>query len=212
MLLRKYNHSCILLEKKDKKLLIDPGLFCFLDGLKPEDIPKPDVVLITHSHADHCDPEILKKICKPTTQVFSNKEVRDMLAKQGVQCTEIPSGEERTIEGFSVKAIDLPHGVLPIPAVQNTGFLIDNTVLHPGDSLEAGITPKVLLLNIAGPTVRRIDAVESARLIKPKIVIPIHDSTLKNWMLEREYATLEKLLGAEGIEIKKLNVGDFLEA
>ncbi|MBI3115325.1 MAG: MBL fold metallo-hydrolase, partial [Candidatus Kerfeldbacteria bacterium] len=56
MTITKYLHSCVLLEEDGFKLLFDPGTFVFVEGLfKPADLPKPDVVLITHGHPDHYD-------------------------------------------------------------------------------------------------------------------------------------------------------------
>jgi L-ascorbate metabolism protein UlaG (beta-lactamase superfamily) len=62
MQIKKYLHSCILIEESGKKLLFDPGAFVFIEGkFKPEEIVPVDVVVVTHSHPDHFFPEALKE-------------------------------------------------------------------------------------------------------------------------------------------------------
>jgi L-ascorbate metabolism protein UlaG (beta-lactamase superfamily) len=64
--------------------------------------------------------------------------------------------------------------------VQNTGFYIDETLFYPGDSFH---NPKkditILALPVAGPWMKLEEAIEYAKLIKPKVVFPVHDGMLR---------------------------------
>ena len=63
MKITKYPQSCILVETKGKKILIDPGTYVYEQtDIKPEDFKDIDVISVTHKHSDHCFPEALKII------------------------------------------------------------------------------------------------------------------------------------------------------
>ena len=55
MLLTKFTHSCVRLEKDGAVLVIDPGTFSEVE----EALRGADTVLITHEHPDHYDAERL---------------------------------------------------------------------------------------------------------------------------------------------------------
>ena len=51
MLLTKFSHSCVRLEKDGAVLVVDPGTFSEVE----EALDGADTVLVTHVHPDHCD-------------------------------------------------------------------------------------------------------------------------------------------------------------
>ena len=197
MIIKKYGHSCLVLEKHGKRLLIDPGMFCFLEGLSPKDIGAVDVIILTHSHPDHYYPPALKEILQlNSATIFASQQIADLLQKEQLSCKVIQPTQEVSACGFHIKAIHAPHGCMPVEVPHNNAYLIDDAVLHPGDSLEiASIQCKVLALPIAGPWLRLIDALDVAKQIRPAVVIPIHDAIIKNFMLERIYGMCTTTLG-----------------
>lgn len=75
MKITKLPQSCLLIETKEKKILVDPGKLKYKDEYF--DIwNNADTILITHKHADHCNTEILEKINKNIT-IYSTKEVQE---------------------------------------------------------------------------------------------------------------------------------------
>ncbi len=210
MRITKFGHSCFMLEKEGEKLLIDPGAFCFIEGiLKPEDIPTPDVVLITHTHLDHCDPAALKKIIKKQTLVLANHEVCEVLAENKIPCEEISGGHTRSVHDFDIHAINCQHVPIFAKLPENTAFLIDGTFLHPGDSTTIhGIDCRVVLLPI-GPYASPIESAKMARLLMPDIVIPCHDAALKQFLLERMIKGIETVL--PGVKIVTLKQSESFE-
>ena len=197
MMIKKYLHSCLLLEKNGKRILIDPGIFSFIEGrLKPEDIGDVAAILITHKHADHFDSGILKKFLSfKRARIFTIEEIGTLLQQDGIEYERVKPGDALTIEGFQVNVFAAPHGRLPIPVPDNVAFLVDQ-VLHPGDSFfPAGVdTCEVLALPVAGPWATLSDAVELVDRLKPKHVIPIHDAIIKDFMLTRIYDLMLKPL------------------
>jgi L-ascorbate metabolism protein UlaG (beta-lactamase superfamily) len=181
MHIKKIAHSCVLIEDKGKKLLFDPGTYAFDDGIhKPEQLSDVDLVLITHEHADHLSPEAIKTIIKNGAKIVTNASAAAKLKEQGITATVIGSGKRIQVEGFTIEAIDCPHGELPFPAPTNTGFVINDKIFNPGDCLPKN-APKtdVLLVPIAGPFLKLTDAIAFVKATKPHIVIPVHEAVLK---------------------------------
>ena len=75
MKITKFPQSCLLIETKDKKILIDPGKLKY----KEEYFNiwnNVDAILITHKHPDHCNTEILEKI-NSNIKIYSTQEVQE---------------------------------------------------------------------------------------------------------------------------------------
>ena len=221
MTIKKYLHSCILIEENGKRLLIDPGLFSFIEGkLKPEDIGGVDVILITHKHADHYYPEAMKKIlAQKVALILANEEVGALLAKESsphgeiLPYEEIKAGDTKNIAGFTIEALAAPHGQIPGETPQNLAFLINRRILHPGDSLDVkrASPGDVLFLPVVAPWLRLVDALGFADTLKPKKVIPIHDAIMKDFMLERIYAMCANHFTKQGIDFHSLQLEEKLE-
>ena len=185
MIIRKFLHSCILVEENGKKLLFDPGTFSFLEKkLKPEDLGLVDVIVLTHLHPDHYFPEALKTIIslKPAT-IVTHEEIGKLLKEEGLSCETIKAGETKQVAGFTIEAFEAPHGCLPMPIPHNLAYLINGKILHPGDSFEIkDLKPcEVICLPLAGPWATLTEAVNFAKKMKPKTVIPIHDGIIKDF-------------------------------
>ncbi len=215
MIVKKFLHSCILLEEGGKKLLIDPGWFCFIENkIKPEDIGAVDVILLTHRHPDHFYPEALKYFVSHGAGIITNPEISELLKKEGIDSEIISSGEIKNLDNFIIQAFDAPHGCLPTEVPHNLAFLINNKVLHPGDSFEVRGLEKteILLLPIFGPWATLTDSLEFAKKLKPKIAVPIHDATIKDFMLERMYNNVYKpFLEKNKIGFRPLALGELLD-
>lgn len=215
MIIKKFLHSCILIEEAGKKLLIDPGRFSFIENaVKPEDIGPVDVVILTHKHPDHYSPEALKALyaLRPFT-IVANTDVGEMLLRDGFQYESIRAGEEGNVNGFLIEPLVAPHELIPAESVQNSAYLINDKFIHTGDSLTvSGISScEVLALPVAGPWLKLVEAIELAYLLKPKIVIPIHDWIIKDVMLDRIYAMCQNKFESHGIAFKPLKLGEKLE-
>ena len=73
MKITKYPQSCLLVETKGKKILIDPGTLKYKEEYF--DVwNSVDIILITHKHPDHCNTEILEKI-NDNIKIYSTQEV-----------------------------------------------------------------------------------------------------------------------------------------
>lgn len=182
MKITKYPQSAILIEDyKGKRILIDPGSYCYDEKFTPESWGKIDILLFTHIHSDHFMPEVavtLKKI-NPDIFIASNGEVCAELAKENIQCKTLKPEEIVDQDDIKIKGTRSIHGNLPNgkPKPDVIGFLIDEMFYHPGDTIYLEEKPyaDVVFVPICGVVVMNvIDAAKFVSDINPKIAIPIH--------------------------------------
>lgn len=212
MTITKYLHSCLLVEEHGKRLLIDPGTFSFIEGmLKPEEIPTPEAILITHEHPDHFFPDALRYYIGQGAQLSSNASVVTKCREQQLSARALAVGSATDLAGFRVETIGAPHGDLPIPKPENVGYVINGKFFHFGDSLQpelAGKHVEILALPVAAPWLRLKDALELAVALKPQMAIPVHDAFIKPFFLTRIYEICLKYLEAHNITFSPLGIGE----
>lgn len=196
-----------MLEKDSERILIDPGKFCFIEEqVDPGEFSGISAIFLTHYHPDHIHEEALGTILENNSgaAVYTNEKGRTELAENGLSAEVFESGR-RAIAGFVVEAIDAPHAaILGEEPPQNTAYLFDQQVLHPGDSysenLYAYANSKVLCLPLMAPWATEIDTAEFAEKLGPNKVIPIHDGYAKDFFLEQRYINFDKHFSAKGVE------------
>jgi L-ascorbate metabolism protein UlaG (beta-lactamase superfamily) len=174
MQVTKYPQSCLIVEVNGRRLLIDPGIFVTA-AYVPEDLGQIDAVLYTHRHPDHVDTDLAGTLRERGIELFGNADVCELLGPDRV--TEIADGQRFEAAGIEVAAHDLPHVELVdgSPGPPNTGFVIADTLFHPGDGLEiSGVSARALALPIAGPSISFRDAYKMVERIGAQTVVPMH--------------------------------------
>ena len=122
-------HSTVLIKLYDKWIITDPvlmdriGLYFFGGSLGPsritppaltvEEIPKPDIILLSHAHMDHMDYPTLKAISEKypnqidvITAYLTMDVIEDLEWKS---LTEIDWGESIKIHGIEFTALEVKH-------------------------------------------------------------------------------------------------------
>ncbi|WP_052668622.1 MBL fold metallo-hydrolase [Nitriliruptor alkaliphilus] len=176
MKVTKYPQSCLVVETSDgARLLIDPGE-PFTAHVDVETVFPLDGVLVTHRHADHLDAAAARRLLERGIPLFSGADVATALADhEGI--STVAGGQLVTVAEVSVQVFDLPH--MPMvdgtPGPPNLGFLVDERLLHPGDSKDVvGLVAEVLAVPIAGPSLSSHDAYRMVRSVRASAAIPIH--------------------------------------
>lgn len=210
MKITKLGHCCLVIEINGLTILTDPGMWT----TEQNQVKGVDVVLITHEHADHLHLESLKIVLanNPQAAVYTNTSVGKILAEAGISHQVIDKGATTTIKDVLLESFECPHEpvYLTVPMPQNTGYRIDGKLFYPGDSFTNPHVPvEFLALPVAGPWLRLEQAVDFAKLLKPKKCFPIHDGMLKIFGPFHEIPN--RLLAAEGIDFVPLLPGDNFE-
>ncbi|MGW4774863.1 MBL fold metallo-hydrolase [Nocardia sp. NPDC004278] len=180
MQLTKFGHACVRMDKPDCRLAVDPG------GLtEPEALADVDAVLVTHEHFDHFSEEALRRAAERNRalRIWTNTAVAARLTGLGDRVTAVGAGEAFTAAGFEVKVYGTWHAVIhpDIPQVGNIGFLVDDTVFHPGDAFTVPDTPVgTLLLPVHGPWSTTGQLIDYVREVSPAQTYAIHDGALND--------------------------------
>lgn len=203
MRLLKFGHACVRLEKGDRALVIDPGGWS-----EPEALDDAAAVLITHEHPDHLDVDKLRAVSAP---VFTNASVAEQLGDLGGRVTVVGADEDLEIAGFRVLTRGETHALIhpDIPRIANTGYLIDETVFHPGDSFtRPGDHVDTLLVPVYAPWLRLAEAIDFVRDAAPGRAMAIHDGMLN----DNGFSVVDRLMGSmSGTDYVRLQTGAAVE-
>ncbi len=178
MQITKFGHSCILLDDGTAKVLFDPGSWSEVPEISV------DAIIITHVHPDHLSGETIQKLQKvnPQLRIITNGEVVAELAKLQIEAEIVEQGKSTTVQTFQVQAFGNQHAIIhpELPVFQNTGYLINGTILHPGDALlEINQPVHVLLLPVAAPWSKVAETLDYISATRAHTYVPIHDGFLK---------------------------------
>src|SRR3954466_13336616 len=179
MELTKYGHSCIRLDEGERALAIDPGVFSDV----PEALDGATAVLITHEHPDHIDADTLRRAAGRDSRmrIFAPAPVAESLADLGEQVVTVGPGETFEAGGFAVRTFGGQHALIhpTIPVVPNVGYLVEDSVYHPGDALIVPPVPVSLLLApLHAPWSKTAEVIDFVVAVRAPRAVGIHDALL----------------------------------
>lgn len=195
--------SCVRVVTDDGATLFDPGFHTFLEGeVDLESIGDVTRVMITHEHGDHVHPEFVKWLVDrgEDVTVYSNQAVADLLQSLDIEVVvDVPNG---------VSVEDVLHAKVASGAQPpNRSFTIDDLFTHPGDSREPTNTAPVLALPLITPWGSATGAVEFARRLRPKQIVPIHDFYMSESGRSWTRNMVRSVLADDGIEVVDIDWG-----
>jgi L-ascorbate metabolism protein UlaG (beta-lactamase superfamily) len=172
-------HASFEIKAGNKTIYIDP-----YEGEYKE---RADLLLISHSHDDHCNPLKIKKIIDENTLVIAPA---DCVSKIGGKVKSLKPEERVFVEDIKVEAVEAYNykrfrspGHPFHPKGFGVGYHVTigkKTIYHAGDT---DFIPEMrnlrnvylALLPSGGTyTMDNLEAAEAALAIKPKFVIPMH--------------------------------------
>ncbi len=188
-------HSTVLMAEQEFTILTDPFFSPSFLRLKRqrlparriEELPSIDLILISHTHPDHCDYGALEKLSK-SSRVIMPRGTAHKVRKMGFAVEELNDWESTTFGTYPITAIPAKH------QGKCVGYVIEGsqTIYFAGDTfftssiIELGQKRDidVALLPIGGNRFLGkkmvMDAQQAARaaeVLRPDIVIPIHFGT-----------------------------------
>lgn len=177
MKITKYKHACLVVGNDTNSIIIDPGVFSD-DLVIPNNVSG---IVITHSHADHFNQDMLAKIVgqNPDTVIYANKEITSLVTSFPTET--VSAGSTVQTGGFSLAFSGGTHAVIhsSMSTPVNLAVTIDDTLFYPGDSFILPETPiKVLALPISAPWMKTAEAMDYLAEVKPMQAFPTHDAIL----------------------------------
>lgn len=176
-------HASFQIKAEGKIVYVDLKKY----GKVVETSEKADLVLVTHSHADHYSSVKIQKVRRDNTTVIAPN---NCVSKIGGNVKTLKAGQETMVDRIRVKAVDAYNykrftssGKPWHPRGYGVGYLITiegKTIYHAGDTdfipemKELGHVDLALLPTGDKYTMDNDEAAEAALAINPQSVIPMH--------------------------------------
>jgi L-ascorbate metabolism protein UlaG (beta-lactamase superfamily) len=199
------NHASTLIEAGGKTIYLDPAKPVKFDGL-----PKADLILITDIHGDHMDPDSIKAVSKPGTEIISSGAV----AQTVTTAKPIANGETKTWQSWTIEAIpayNIKRGPAPGKLFHDKGRGNGYVLTYGGKRFyfsgdTEGVPEMRALKNIDVAfvcmnlpyTMPPEEAADAVKAFHPKIVIPYH-------YRGSDLSVFQKALQGTGIEVRLLD-------
>ena len=171
-------HATLMFSFGGKIIHVDPWTR-FTDY---KDMPKADIILVTHEHPDHLDKKAIDTLKKDGTEII----LTETCAKQIGEGTVMKNGDVKTVKGFKIEAVpayNLSPDTRFHPKGVGNGYIItfgDKRVYIAGDTEN---TPEMMALkgiDIAFLPMNRPFTMtpemvaDAAKAFRPKILYPYH--------------------------------------
>ena len=177
-------HGSLMLEYNGQIINVDP-FGSLTDYTK---LPKADIILITHGHRDHADPDAIAAVRTDKTLVVLNEEAAENI-EGGII---MKNGDTQTIGGFKIEAV-AAYNIVGMrspgkpfhPKGEGNGYVItfgDKRVYIAGDTENTPEVKGMQSIDIAflpmnlPYTMTPEMAADAAKAFKPKILYPYHFS------------------------------------
>jgi L-ascorbate metabolism protein UlaG (beta-lactamase superfamily) len=198
------NHASTLLEAGGKVIYLEPAKPVNLSGLSTADL-----ILITDIHGDPMDPDAIKAISKPGTEIISSPAV----AQTVTTAKPISNGETKTWQAWTIEAIpayNVKRGPAPGKLFHDKGRGNGYVLTYGGKRFyfsgdTEGVPEMRALKNIDVAfvcmnlpyTMPPEEAADAVKAFHPKIVIPYH-------YRGSDLTVFQKALQGTGIEVRLL--------
>lgn len=183
-------HASFQIKSDNEVIYIDPSSKG--TGLSDKGLEPADLILITHAHDDHCDPNLIKKIRKFGHPIIAPENCKKKIGKAGLvwdiaagqfmQMADSNQTKIRAVEAYNVKRFRKP-GEPFHPKGFGVGYIITvegKRIYYAGDTDLIPEMENVEMIDVAllpsGDmyTMDMAEAAEAAVLINPDVAIPMH--------------------------------------
>jgi L-ascorbate metabolism protein UlaG (beta-lactamase superfamily) len=197
-------HGSLMMMFGGKTIQVDP----YGEVADYSTLPRADLLLVTHDHYDHLDPQALKSVLKPGTAVVGAESCTGKLPGAII----LANGQSRTVLGLPIEAVPAyniehtrPDGQPFHPKGAGNGYIVtfgETRVYIAGDTentpeMKALKDIDVAFLPMNLPYTMTPEQVsDAARAFRPKILYPYHTG-------DTDTSRLVKLLqGEKDIEVR----------
>ncbi|MCI8290771.1 MAG: MBL fold metallo-hydrolase [Clostridia bacterium] len=215
MKITKFPQSCLLIETKDKKILIDPGELKYKEEYF--DIwNSVDIILITHKHPDHCNVGVLEKI-NNSIKIYSTQEVKDATK---LNINIIKENDVIELNDIKVEVVHAIHGYQPLlkggkEIYENVGYIIDdgeNRLYTTSDTIcfKNDYKADILCVPVTGHgvTMSAFEAALYSKEVGAVITIPVH---MDNPAFPPDFDYIDKMFNKFEVEYDILENDESIE-
>ncbi|MGF7118710.1 MBL fold metallo-hydrolase [Methanobacterium oryzae] len=205
---------------KNKVIHIDPGYIGYFEnqGIPEGELEeKADLIMVTHFHKDHLQPEPLNKIRSPLTTILAPNNCAKRIEGNFKLIKPDDKLDIKDIQIKVVNAYNTPEGNSTRKfhhKGDGIGYLItidDKTIYHAGDTdfipeMKDFDDIDLALIPIGGTfTMDREEAINAVLAIKPRFVIPMH-------MRDADPEAFKKIIEEKSdSKVIPLNIGEIYE-
>jgi L-ascorbate metabolism protein UlaG (beta-lactamase superfamily) len=202
-------HGTVMLEFDGKVIYVDPW-----SQVDYTNLPMADLIVVTHTHADHLDRAQVEKLAKPGTVIVSTPAGIDTLncAPQCGRVEPVGDADRATVMGIEIAGVpmyNLVQGSRPGQPFHHkgvgAGYILsfgDTRVYFSGDTectpeMKALTDISIAFLAMNPPrTMTTTEAAECAKAFRPRVVYPYHYRGSNT----AEFA--DALRGVPGVEVR----------
>lgn len=228
-------HSTFYIQINGKRILTDPFLYPFIftvkrviEPLRPDLLPKPDYILVSHAHYDHLDLRTLRHIDRDTTIIVQENTYKVVKRLGFNKVIELKHFDEFQDESIKVISLPVQHNkgrsfIYPNTETGSYYFQIDDLKLYFGGDTAyfdkfkeygekfdidiaflpiGGFKPSLLLRHLH---MNPEEAVRAFQDLKANYVVPIHFGTFHTI---KAFVHKERALERFTNELKKKNLLD----
>ena len=216
MKITKFPQSCLLIETKNKKILIDPGVLKY----KEEYFKiwnEVDIILITHKHSDHCNTEVLEKLDKKI-KIYSTQEVQD--ANKNLEINIVKENDIIKLDDIKVEVVHAVHGYHPLlkgekEIYENVGYIVDdgeNRLYTTSDTIcfKNDYKADILCVPVTGygVTMSAFEAALYSKEVGATLVLPTH---MDNPAFPPNYDFIKEMFEKYNVEYEMLENDESIE-
>lgn len=192
MRLTKFGHACVRIETAGTTVVVDPG-----GWTERAAVEGADVVLVTHEHPDHLDPDNLRAADAPIHTIGAvARQVVAQAPDLAERVTVVTPGQRLDL-GVPVDVVGEKHAVIhpELPWFDNSGYLIEvegRRIFHPGDAFSVPeVDVDLLLVPVHAPWSKISEVIDFGRSVGAPRSVAIHDGLLN----ERGLGLVQRLVG-----------------